>query len=111
MKNHLPIEIVKADLADIDQLIEISIDTFRETFGGSNSADNMDKYIKESRSREKAVREFTTPGAEFYFAKTGNNDIIGYLKINTGQAQTEPLGDTFLEIERIYVLNRYHGQK
>lgn len=111
MNNHLPIEIVKVGLADIDRLIEISIDTFREAFAGSNTAENMEKYIRESRSHEKAIREFTTPGAEFYFAKTGNNDIIGYLKINTGTAQTEPLGDTYLEIERIYVLNRYHGQK
>lgn len=111
MKNQLPIKIVKVDLSDIDRLIEISIDTFRETFAESNSAENMDKYIKESRSREKAIREFTTPGAEFYFAKTDHNNIIGYLKMNTGQAQTEPLGDTFLEIERIYVLNRYQGQK
>ncbi|MFA6059538.1 MAG: GNAT family N-acetyltransferase [Taibaiella sp.] len=111
MNNPFPIEIVKVDLADIDQLIAISVDTFQETFGGSNSADNMDKYINESRSPEKVMWELRRSGAEFYFAKAEDGEIIGYLKINTGHAQTEPQPYNFMEIERIYVRNSYHGKK
>jgi ribosomal protein S18 acetylase RimI-like enzyme len=111
MSHHLRIEIVKVDLADIDQLIEISVDTFQETFGGNNTADNMDKYINESRSPKKVEQELRTSGAEFYFAKTESNEIIGYLKLNTGHAQTEPQPYNYMEIERIYVRSSYHGKK
>ena len=111
MSHHLPIEIVKVGLADIDELIEISIDTFQETFGGNNTADNMDKYISESRSPQKVERELRTAGAEFYFAKTESDEIIGYLKINTGHAQTEPQPYNYMEIERIYVKKIFHGKK
>lgn len=37
--------------------------------------------------------------------------MVGYLKINIGNAQSEKMGDESLEIERIYVKNKYqkHG--
>jgi diamine N-acetyltransferase len=37
--------------------------------------------------------------------------VVGYLKVNTGAAQTEPTGENTLEIERTYVLQQYHGQQ
>src|SRR5690606_33664131 len=54
--------------------------------------------------------ELNDEKAEFYFAKTGNR-IIGYLKLNFGAAQTELKNDNALEIERIYVLQEFHGKK
>jgi len=36
---------------------------------------------------------------------------IGYLKVNAAQAQTDLHEEHSLEIERIYVLNAYHGKK
>ncbi|SMG52036.1 GNAT family N-acetyltransferase, partial [Sphingobacterium psychroaquaticum] len=38
------------------------------------------------------------------------NEVIGYLKINFGQSQTELKDEKALEIERIYVLKEYHGK-
>ena len=32
-----------------------------------------------------------------------NHELAGYLKINTGDAQSEEMGDDALEIERIYI--------
>src|SRR5690606_11940540 len=46
----------------------------------------------------------------FYFAVYGD-DIIGYLKLNFGQSQTDLKDDKALEIERIYVLEEFHGKK
>ena len=39
------------------------------------------------------------------------DEVIGYLKLNFGQSQTELKDDKALEIERIYVLQEYHGKK
>ncbi|MFM6938558.1 MAG: GNAT family N-acetyltransferase [Aquirufa sp.] len=35
--------------------------------------------------------------------------MIGYLKVNWGDAQSENQDPNALEIERIYVLQQYHG--
>jgi hypothetical protein len=45
MKN---IEIKKVTLANIEQLKQISRQTFTETFSGVNTEDNMNKYLDES---------------------------------------------------------------
>jgi ribosomal protein S18 acetylase RimI-like enzyme len=36
--------------------------------------------------------------------------VIGYVKLNTGQSQTELKDANALEIERIYVLKEFHGK-
>lgn len=71
--------------------------------------ENMVKYLEEGFSLTKLQAEIDDPNAEFYFATLDNN-IIGYLKLNIGQSQTEIKNDNALEIERIYVLKQFHGQ-
>jgi diamine N-acetyltransferase len=39
-----------------------------------------------------------------------DHQVIGYLKLNYGQAQTELKDSKALEIERIYVLQTYQGK-
>ena len=46
----------------------------------------------------------------FYFAEL-DNQVIGYLKLNFGGAQTELKDNKALEIERIYVTKAFHGKK
>ncbi len=103
------IEIYKIDIASLDSLQKISKQTFFETFASSNSEENMQHYLNEGFTLEKLTSELLNPNSEFYFAAF-ENDIIGYLKINFGDAQTELIEDTTLEIERIYVLKEFHGK-
>ncbi len=102
--------ITRATIADLHRLQEISIRTFSETFASANSAENMQKYLREKFSLEKLSDELNNPDAEFYFASF-NSDIIGYLKLNSGTSQTELKDGPGLEIERIYVAKEYHGKK
>jgi ribosomal protein S18 acetylase RimI-like enzyme len=106
MKN---IEIRKATLNDVDQLLKISRQTFSETFSADNSADDMKKYLDENFSADKLANELNNKNSEFYFT-TLDNIVIGYLKLNFGEAQTELKDSKTLEIERIYVLKEYHGK-
>lgn len=103
------IEIKKVTLNDIDQLQKIGRQTFYETFSAGNSEENMTKYLDEAFSIEKLTTELIDNNAEFYFAILGDN-VIGYLKLNFGQSQTELQDDKALEIERIYVLKDFHGK-
>ncbi|MFU1855510.1 GNAT family N-acetyltransferase [Sphingobacterium sp. NGMCC 1.201703] len=97
-------------MTDIDLLKSIAQQTFIETFSEVNTAANMAKYIAEKFSNETLLAELSNQGSEFYFAQLGNR-IIGYLKINSEQAQTELQDEHALEIERIYVLQEFHGKK
>ncbi len=103
------IKLKKATLTDISQLQEIGRQTFFETFSAANSEENMKNYLEEGFSKEKLSAELNDENAEFYFARD-DNKIIGYLKLNFGQSQTELKEDKALEIERIYVLKEYHGK-
>jgi ribosomal protein S18 acetylase RimI-like enzyme len=69
----------------------------------------MKKYLEEGFSTEKITAELNDKNSEFYFA-TLSNEVIGFLKLNFGQSQTELKDDKALEIERIYILKEFHGK-
>jgi ribosomal protein S18 acetylase RimI-like enzyme len=102
-------EIVKIGLPEIDQLRKISIETFVETFKDSNTENNLQQFLDEAYSWNQLKSELENPDSEFYFAKFGD-EIIGYLKINQGEAQKESIGHCALELERIYILNKFQGK-
>lgn len=104
------ITIRKITIDDLDPLQDIGKRTFAETFSAHNSEENMKAYLETGFSKERLRAELTDPNAEFYFAEL-NGNVIGYLKINAGQSQTEIKEENALEIERIYVLKAFHGKK
>jgi diamine N-acetyltransferase len=104
------IGIRKATERDLDLLQRIGRQTFSETFSAANTEENMKQYLQEGFSTEKLMGELRDPNAVFYVALLGT-DVIGYLKLNVGQSQTELKDESALEIERIYVLKEFHGSK
>lgn len=104
------IVIKKISINDIHQLQKIGRQTFYETFSAANTEANMTKYLNEGFSVEKLSAELNDNNTELYFATLGN-EVIGYIKLNFGQSQTELKDDKAVEIERIYVLKEYHGKK
>jgi len=102
-------EIIAVTLNDLSVLQKIGIETFYESFSSGNTEENMTQYLAEAYSLEKLTDELNNPNSSFYFAVV-NDKIIGYLKINFGDSQTELKHENALEIERIYVLNEYHGK-
>lgn len=107
MKN---VKIFKIDSKHIEELQEIGRKTFAETFSESNSEEDMRKYLEESFAKEKLIEEIQNPNTAFYFA-TWNEKVIGYLKLNFSEMQTEIKDNQAIEIERIYVLKEFHGKK
>jgi ribosomal protein S18 acetylase RimI-like enzyme len=95
---------------DVAILQEIGRQTFSETFSSVNTGENMIKYLSDRFSIENLSHELSNSDSEFYFALAGNR-VTGYLKINTGKAQTEIQESKSLEIERIYVLKEFQGKK
>ncbi|MDY0779426.1 GNAT family N-acetyltransferase [Tenacibaculum sp. IB213877] len=104
------IEIRKVVPNEIDQLQKIGIQTFLEAFSSENSEENMNSYLEKSFSTQKLKTELKDKNSEFYFALE-NKTVVGYLKINLGQSQTEIKEENAIEIERIYVLKEFYGKK
>lgn len=106
----MSIQLVKATINDLETVRQIGIDTFFESFASVNTEENMAHYLKTGFSTEKVASELGNPASEFILAYDGEQ-LIGYLKVNHGPAQSELKDGTALEIERIYVLKAWHGQK
>jgi ribosomal protein S18 acetylase RimI-like enzyme len=103
-------EIINVNGNEIEELQQVSKQTFYETFADVNTAENMQKFLQEAYAIDKLRTEMQNPDSAFYFARHDGN-VIGYLKINVGPSQTELKDSDSLEIERIYVLKEYHGMK
>lgn len=104
-----PIEIQKATLNDLEILQKISIQTFTETFAAVNTPDNIANYINDSFNTKQLTTELSNRNSMFYLAYS-NAVVVGYLKINLGDAQTETHDQNALEVHRIYVLQTFHGK-
>lgn len=104
------INIKKVTISDIDQLQKTSRQTFFETFAAKNDEENMKKYLEERYATERLTYELNNTNSAFYFAEL-NGEVVGYIKLNFGQSQTELKEEGALEIERIYVLKEFHGKQ
>ncbi len=70
----------------------------------------MRMYIEKAFSDEQMSKEISNPNSQFYLAETGG-EVIGYLKVNFKDSQTELKDSGDMEIERIYVLKKFYGKK
>jgi ribosomal protein S18 acetylase RimI-like enzyme len=103
------IKIRKATLSDLEAIQKISTQTFIETFAAVNTPENIANYVKDSFNSEQLTSELNNVNSQFYLATSGN-EILGYLKINFGDAQTETITKNALEVHRIYVSQAFHGK-
>ncbi|WP_102346082.1 GNAT family N-acetyltransferase [Bacillus sp. Marseille-P3661] len=106
----MTINIEKCSDADIHILQEICIETFNDTFKDQNSPENMKAYLERAFNLNQLEKELSNRLSQFFFAYF-NNEVAGYLKVNTHDAQSEEMGDESLEIERIYIKSKFqkHG--
>lgn len=100
----------KVSAEEVEIIQSLGIQTFSETFAEDNTEEAMKKYLEESFNTEKIKSELNNPDSHFYIAWEEDNPV-GYLKVNAGNAQTELQDATSLEIERIYVKKSHHGKK
>lgn len=101
--------IKKVELSDLELLQKVAKETFQETFAKDNSERNMQKYLTDAFTMSKLHIEWLSPHSYFYFAFL-DEEVVGYLKINEGNAQTESQDEGAFEIERIYVLQAYQRE-
>ena len=97
-----------ATIKDVDQLCEIGKTTFVETYGDQNTPENLKNYLQEKFNKEQISDEIQTPKTIFLLVELGN-ETIGYAKMRINLEENPD--EKALEIERIYISKKYHGQK
>lgn len=102
----MTINIKKCTLEDSLELQEVSHETFNETFKHQNSSGNMNAYLERAFNLKQLEKELSNNSSQFFFVYF-NNEVAGYLKVNIDDAQSEEMGDESLEIERVYVRNKF----
>lgn len=95
--------------ADAERLADIARRTFEATFAEGNTPDDLTTYVEQAFSVGRVLDEMHTSGSQFFFAEN-DGELLGYLKVNTGNAQTEAVQGASLEIERIYVNDEQQGR-
>lgn len=104
------VTITKALPGDVTIIQAVGRETFFEAFASQNTVADMEKYLDEHFSEEKIQQELNNPESVFFIAREDETPI-GYMKLNTGNAQTDVKEAIALEIERIYVKAAYQGKK
>lgn len=102
-------EITKVTTDQIEDLIEISRETFTDTFGSENTPADLAEYLDTAYSNKQLLSEINNPNSSFWFIYV-DGKIAGYLKLNVADAQSEDFGTDSLEIERIYVRMSFKRQ-
>lgn len=105
----MTIEIKKCTFEDACKLRDISYETFNETFKEQNSPENINYYLKKAFNLKQVEKELSNIYSHFFFIFL-DDEIAGYLKINIDDAQSERMGNETLEIERIYIKNKFQKQ-
>ncbi len=100
------INIRQCTFEDLYKLQEISYETFNETFKHQNSPENMNAYLEKAFNVKQLEKELSNVSSQFHFVYF-HNEIAGYLKVNTNDAQSEEMDDDSLEIERIYIKSEF----
>ena len=105
-----PLIIRSATLEDAATLRELGETTFRATFTGTTSDENLESYMVEAYAYEKFVQEINDPMAIFFIAEM-NGKAIAYMKLSSGHPPDCVSDKTAMEIERLYVQEEFIAQK
>ena len=92
-------KVMNDEVADLHRLAR---NTFLTAFAHFNDPADMDHYMQTSMTLKSFESQLIHPDSNFYFA-FANDERIGYLKLNSGTAQTDDQLKNALEIERLYI--------
>jgi len=98
----------KADAGDATRLARFAEETFRETFGAVNAADDMDRYCRASFGEAIQASEIRDPGRVTLLSEDGGR-LVGFAQLRWDAAPSCVAAARPGEIQRLYVASDRHG--
>ncbi|MDE7055651.1 MAG: GNAT family N-acetyltransferase, partial [Lactobacillus sp.] len=94
---------------DVKELQAISRETFKTTFDEYTAPADMARFLKEDYATKKLLAQINNSDSRFFFLMV-KDEVAGYLKVNVNSAQTENVKPNALEVERIYLRQKFQHQ-
>jgi ribosomal protein S18 acetylase RimI-like enzyme len=104
-----------ATAADASALSRLAATTFRETFEGENTPEDMERYVGEAFTPEQQAAEIADSESAVLLVEhledSGRSELVGYAHLVTGDAPDSVAGLAPIELKRIYVARTWHGRR
>jgi ribosomal protein S18 acetylase RimI-like enzyme len=111
----MTIRVRPATVADAPRLSALGAATFRETFEGENTPEDMARYLAEAFTPERQAAELADPAGIVLLAEhrgpSGHGELVGYVHLVSGPAPAAVQGPAPLELKRLYVARAWHGRR
>ena len=104
MKLHLR----PCSITDLEVLINLGRRTFIEAFEKDNKPEDFKIYLDSAFREETLYKELQDINSAYYFIYMGSS-LVGYIKLNENEAQSDINDINSIELERIYVLAEFQG--
>jgi ribosomal protein S18 acetylase RimI-like enzyme len=99
----------RATLSDARDLARIAEETFRSTFGPTNTASDMDLHCRENYSESMQAAEISDPDTVSLLCEN-DGSLIGFAQVRWHDAPACVSGRSPGEIHRFYVIDAWHGK-
>lgn len=116
----MTIRVRAARLADASALSLLGAATFRETFEGDNTPEDMAQYLAEAFTPARQAAEITDPAGAVLVAERRETsgdageavtgELLGYAQLVAGPTPAAVQGPMPLELKRLYVARAWHGR-
>ncbi|MCC6605142.1 MAG: GNAT family N-acetyltransferase [Anaerolineae bacterium] len=98
-----------ATLDDAKSLAFLAEQTFRDTFGPVNTAENMTLFCQSTYGESIQTAEIANPNMVTLLVDN-QTELIGYAQLHWGEAPACVSAEQPGEIQRFYILSGWHGQ-
>ena len=109
------IKIRTAAIGDAAPLSRLGAATFRDTFEGENTPEDMSRYLAEAFTPERQAAEIADPDGTVllaeHLAESGEAELVGYAHLMSGPVPEAVQGPVPLELKRLYVARPWHGRR
>ena len=103
-----------ATIADAPRLSQLGANTFRETFEGENTPDDMASYVAEAFTPDRQAAEISDAFGVVLIAERPDapeaEKLVGYAHLVSGLAPPAVQGLAPMELKRLYVTRSWHGK-
>ena len=103
------VEVRAASKSDLREILELAIRVFTITFEKDNNPDDFKAYMSEAFTENKIEEEYNEAGSQFFVAADGPV-IVGYARLRKNDEVNEMLGESNVEIQRLYVDQPWQGK-
>ena len=96
-------------IADLEVLVNLGRRTFIKAFEKDNKPEDFKEYLDSAFGEERLLKELQDINSAYYFINM-DSSLVGYIKLNENEAQSDIKDINSIELERIYVLSEFQGQ-